>query len=122
MPQKLSVNLNHKEKVTMEIQITSRHNKASQTLQDTITAELQRMEKFIDNITSCHVILDSEHVDKTVEITMNAAGHQVVANAKADNLGKAIDEALAKTERQLKKLHDKITSHKASVPEMIPEL
>lgn len=106
----------------MEIQITSRHSKASQTLQDTITAELQRMEKFIDNITSCHVILDSEHVDKTVEITMNAAGHHIVANAKADNLGKAIDDALAKTERQLKKLHDKLTSHKTTVPEMISEL
>jgi ribosomal subunit interface protein len=106
----------------MEIQITSRHSKASQTLQDTITVELQRMEKFIDKITTCHVVLDSEHVDKTVEITMNAAGHQIIANAKADNLGKAIDEALAKTERQLKKLHDKIKNHKAIIPDMIPEV
>ncbi|HEX2956716.1 MAG TPA: ribosome-associated translation inhibitor RaiA [Chitinispirillaceae bacterium] len=106
----------------MEIQITSRHTKASQTLQDTLTAELQRMEKFIDNITSCHVILDSEHVDKTVEITMNVAGHQIVANAKADNLGKAIDDALIKTERQLKKLNDKLKNHKTTVPEMTPEI
>ncbi|MBN1604282.1 MAG: ribosome-associated translation inhibitor RaiA [Chitinispirillaceae bacterium] len=111
----------------MEIQITSRHNKASQALQDTITTELQRMEKFIDKITSCHVILDSEHVDKTVEITLSAPGHQVVASAKADNLGKAIDEALSKTERQLKKLNEKIKNHKTTVPDMvvpdmIPEL
>jgi putative sigma-54 modulation protein len=96
----------------MEIQITSRHNKASQTLQDTITAELNKMEKFFDKITSAHVVLDSEHVDKTVEITMNTQGRQVVAFAKADSIGKAIDEALAKTERQLKKLNQKIKSHK----------
>ncbi len=99
----------------MEIQITSRHNnKASQTLQDIITVELKKMEKFFDKITSCHVILDSEHVDKTVEITMNTLGHQLVATGKAENIGKAIDEALEKTERQLKKLNEKIKNHKAS--------
>ena len=98
----------------MEIQITSRHSKASQTLQDTITAELTKMEKFSDKITSCRVILDSEHVDKLVEITMSTHGHQLVANGKADNLGKAIDDALAKTERQLKKLNEKIKNHKVA--------
>ena len=99
----------------MEIQITSRHSKASQTLQDTLTVELEKMDKFLDKITSCHVILDSEHVDKTVEITMNAGGHPpIIATGKADNLGKAIDDALSKTGRQLKKLNGKIKNHKAS--------
>ena len=96
----------------MEIQITSRHNKASQTLQDNITAELKKMERFYDKITSCRVVLDSEHVDKVVEISMTTQGHQLIATAKADNLGKAIDSALAKTERQLKKLNQKIKNHK----------
>ncbi len=96
----------------MEIQITSRHNKASQKLQDNITAELKKMERFYDKITSCRVVLDSEHVDKIVEISMTTQGHQLIATAKADNLGKAIDSALAKTERQLKKLNQKIKSHK----------
>jgi putative sigma-54 modulation protein len=97
----------------MEIQITSRHTKASAILQDTITSELTKLQKFFEKITSCHVILDSEHMDKTVEITMNTMGHQVVATAKAENVGKAFDDALAKTERQLKKLNQKIKSHKA---------
>jgi ribosomal subunit interface protein len=96
----------------MEIQITSRHNKASQTLQDNITAELKKMERFYDKITSCRVVLDSEHVDKVVEISMATQGRQLIATAKADNLGKAIDSALAKTERQLKKLNQKIKNHK----------
>lgn len=96
----------------MEIQITSRHSKASQALQDTITAELNKLERFYDKITSCKVVLDSEHVDKIVEISMSTQGHQLIATAKADNLGKAIDSAMAKTERQLKKLNEKIKSHK----------
>jgi len=96
----------------MEIRITSRHTKASQDLQDTITAEINRLEKFFDKITSCHVVLDSESIDKTVEITMHAQGHEVVGQAKAENLGKAIDEAVEKVERQLKKLNEKAKSHK----------
>lgn len=98
----------------MEIQITSRHNKASQALQDTITDEINKMEKYFEKITSCHVILDSEHVDKKVEITMHTMGHQVVSIGKADNIGKALDEAIEKTERQLKKLNEKIKNHKGS--------
>ncbi|MFP4013903.1 MAG: ribosome hibernation-promoting factor, HPF/YfiA family [Chitinispirillaceae bacterium] len=105
----------------MNIQITSRHAKASQNLQETITAELNKLQKFFDKITSCHVILDSEHVDKTVEITMNTLGHQVVGSAKAENVGKAIDEAVSKVERQLKKLNQKIKNHKMEKCEISTE-
>ncbi|MCL2219472.1 MAG: ribosome-associated translation inhibitor RaiA [Chitinispirillia bacterium] len=96
----------------MEIQITSRHTKASQDLQETITAEVSKLEKFSDKITSCHVVLDAENLDKKVEITMHLQGHQVVGEAKADNLGKAIDDAIAKVGKQLKKLNEKEKSHK----------
>jgi putative sigma-54 modulation protein len=98
----------------MEIQITSRHSKASPSLQETITEELQKVGKFFDKISSCHVVLDSEHVEKVAEITMHTLGRQVVATAKAENIGKAFDEALAKAERQLKKLNAKIKNHKAA--------
>jgi len=101
----------------MEIQITSRHAKASQSLQDTITAELEKVGKYFDKITTCHVILDNEHDDKVAEITMNTHGHHVVGSAKAENIGKAFDEALAKAERQLKKIYEKIKSHKTHEPE-----
>jgi len=96
----------------MEIQITSRHSKASQDLQDTIAAEVSKLEKFYDRITSCHVILDSENLDKKVEITMSVQGSQVVGEAKAENFGKAIDDAVAKVGKQLKKLNEKEKSRK----------
>lgn len=96
----------------MEIRITSRHSKASQSLQDIITAELEKVGKYFDKIISCHVVLDSEHVDKTAEITFNTLGNQIVGSAKAENIGKAFDDALAKAERQIKKLNEKIKNHK----------
>jgi len=97
----------------MEIQITSRGDtKASQELQATISAEVSKLEKFYDKITSCHVIIGSEGLNKTVEITMSVQGHQVVGEARAENLGKAIDDAVEKVGRQLKKLNERVKSHK----------
>ena len=92
----------------MEIRITSRHSKASQALQDAITAELTKLEKFSEKIGSCHVILDSEHVDQTVEITMHVFDREIIGTGKAENIGKAFDLALEKVQRQLKKLNEKI--------------
>ena len=92
----------------MEIRITSRHNKASQSLQDAITTELTKLEKFSEKIGSCHVILDSEHVDQTVEITMHVFDREIIGTGKAENIGKAFDLALEKVQRQLKKINEKI--------------
>jgi len=96
----------------MDIQITSRHEKATASLQETITAEFSKLEKFYDRLTSCHIIIDNERGMDSIEVVMNVAGHAVTATAKAENIGKAIDEALMKTERQLKKINEMIKEHK----------
>ena len=96
----------------MEIRITSRHSKASQSLRDTITDQLGKLEKFAEKITSCHVILDSEHVNKTVEINTHSFNQSLSAKGKGDSIGKALDEALERIERQLKKVSEKIKEHK----------
>jgi putative sigma-54 modulation protein len=96
----------------MDIQITSRHEKASQSLQDTITDELNKLEKYYDRITSCHVILDAQRGHEIMEVVMNMAGHTITATAKSDNLGKTIDSVITKVERQLKKISEKIKTHK----------
>jgi len=108
----------------MEIKITSRQTvNASDSLRETITEELNKLEKFYDKITSCHVVLGSESMDKikTTEITMNIQGNQIAASAKAENIGKAIDEAIGKVERQLKKINEKAKEHKAPKMEIGPE-
>ena len=101
----------------MEIQITSRHEKTSQSLHDKITAELEGLQKFYDRITSCHVVLDKQRGKEIMEVVVHMAGHTVAATAKAENLGKAIDATVTKVERQLKKINEKIKSHKSSRPQ-----
>ena len=96
----------------MNIQITSRHSKVSKQTQDYLKSELINLEKFNDRMTSSHVILDSEHINKIVEIIINVQGSTVNAKAKSDNLGKSVDLALQKITRQLKKFKQKIKNHK----------
>jgi ribosomal subunit interface protein len=96
----------------MEIRIVSRHNKVSPSLQEAITADLKKLERFSEKITSCHVILDSENMNQTAAITMHAFNRELVALGKAENIGKAFDGALGKIERQLKKINQKIKGRK----------
>ncbi len=97
----------------MEINITKRHVKVPEGFQDQLTEKLDRLERFFEKITSCHVILDEEHTDKTVEIVMSIMGATLTAKAKADSLGAAADGAVSKLERQLKKSNERVKSHKA---------
>lgn len=96
----------------MNIQITSRRSKVSKDTQSYLKQELENLDKYYDRITSSHVILDNEHINKTVEIIVNVQGSTVNAKAKSDNLGKSVDDALSKVIRQLKKFKGKIKTHK----------
>ncbi|MGD9202410.1 MAG: ribosome-associated translation inhibitor RaiA [Chitinispirillia bacterium] len=96
----------------MNIQITSRHSKVSRETHRYLKKELTNLEKFCDRITSCHVKLDNEHVNKVVEINFSIQGNTINAKAKSDNLGKSIDLAIQKIKRQLKKNNQKVKNHK----------
>jgi ribosome-associated translation inhibitor RaiA len=48
-----------------------------------------------------------------LEVVIATAGHTVNATAKAASIGKAIDEAFMKAERQLAKIFGKRKDHKS---------
>jgi putative sigma-54 modulation protein len=97
----------------MDIRITCRHAKSSPELQQRITDELNKLERFYDRVTSCHVILDSEHGKQIVEVVMNGQGHAFSATGTDAVVGKAIIDAVSKIERQLIKLKEKVKDHHA---------
>jgi len=96
----------------MEFQITFRHSKASESLKQVIQDDLDKLQRFFDNITSARVILDTDSINKKAEIVLNLYNHTVTATSKAENIGKAWDEAIGKAERQLKKINEKLKNHK----------
>lgn len=97
----------------MDVRITSRHQtKTTKETHDRITDEMNKLDRYYDKITSCHVILESVHAAHTMEVVLNVRGQTLTATATEGVMSKAIDEAVAKIERQLKKINEKVKSHK----------
>ena len=100
----------------MNIQITQRHAKASHGVQEYLKGELETLVKYYSKITSCHAILDTEHGNDVVEITCSVLGKNIVGKAVEDNLGKAVEAAIEKVTRQLKKSNELLKEHQAKKP------
>jgi ribosomal subunit interface protein len=98
----------------MDIQITARHSKASESLKETIQAEVARFEKYDDRITTCHVIIDEEGPQKKIEIVVHTKKHQFAAHGLSESLGVALDEAVNHIETQLRKNSEKLKNHKGA--------
>lgn len=101
----------------MKIQFTARHFKATEEMKSMVQTELDRLERFFERITSCHCVLDAEKPSRlTAEITIGTRGKTLVAKAAADQMGKAIDQALSKIERQLKKANARKHDRRHTAP------
>lgn len=93
----------------MRVEITARHIDLSQNLKEYIESELKRLSKIYDRIIDVQVIYEPEaHSQYGVEIIINVPKKQLVIKQKADNETKAIDEAIEKMVRQLKKYKEKL--------------
>lgn len=98
----------------MRFQITARHFKASESLQSGLQDEIDRLEKYYERMNNCHVILDAEKKSRmTAEITVTLSGATLVAKAQSDVMSKAIDGALTKIEKQLKRKNAQKHDHRS---------
>lgn len=107
----------------MNLKITARHFTCSQELQDNIQKATEKLERFNDSITAIHVILDAEKkaVRKT-EIIIQIHDKSVCVSAQENNMHKALESALLKAERQLKKEKEKHKVHRGiKVSEVVEE-
>ncbi|OGJ87646.1 MAG: ribosomal subunit interface protein [Candidatus Raymondbacteria bacterium RifOxyA12_full_50_37] len=97
----------------MNIQFTARHFTASDMLRESITDQVRDLTRFFENIISVHVVLDAEDkLRRTAELVVATRGKSITGKGSGENMGKAVDQAFSKVERQLKKLNQKIKGHK----------
>lgn len=94
----------------MNVQITSRKFRASETLKNEIKTKLQTLEKYNSDILDASVILSYTHLKdsiKMVEINLNVPGKVFTATEEDDEYSKALTKVITKLEKQLKKLKSK---------------
>ncbi len=98
----------------MNIQITSRKFKATDSLKEHIKSELNNLEKYADAIHDAEVILSYIHPQNSIkqaEIILSVPNKVLKATEESDDFKKSVSAATEKLKRQLKKYKTQRIKH-----------
>ena len=98
----------------MQISISARHGDLSPKSQERIEEKVQKLSRFFDRLTAVQVTADLENRDAlSVEVRASAEHTEdFIATDQSNELMSALDSALHKVERQLRKHKEKLTGHR----------
>ncbi|MDD5716632.1 MAG: ribosome-associated translation inhibitor RaiA [Sulfuricurvum sp.] len=99
----------------MNVQIRSKDIKLTQHLNDHIATAIENFKRYHLDITSVNVIISKEKQDVGVEFDIHVAHAQPVVISDSDkDLDTAIDMAIERANKALRRLHDKVKDHHAT--------
>jgi putative sigma-54 modulation protein len=98
----------------MRISVTFRNKEGENWHKEYIDEKVKKLKKYIDNPVEAHVVLSVEKFRNVAEVNLMANGLNVNAKEEAKDMHLAIDNAIEKIERQLKKKKEKIRSQKTN--------
>jgi len=99
----------------MRISLTFRNTEGEDWQKEYVDERLNKIKKYIDRPMDVHAILSVEKFRNVVEVNMIADGLNINAKEEAKDMRLAIDNAIDKIERQLKKHKEKIRGHKTNM-------
>ncbi len=116
----------------MEVSVSGRHTTVSESLRRQAEEKIGRLEKYLDGMERAEVHFWEEknpRIDnkEICEVTMEGHGHHIRCKVSAPDGFTAIDLAVDKLERQLRKLKTKVNKRRRSrekphiEPELVPE-
>ena len=95
----------------MQVHITGRNVEVTTGIREHIYAKMERTLVDFPRIEDVRVILDLQKLTQFVEILVQGKDIHVEGHSSSDNLYTSIDQALDKTERQLRRLREKVQDH-----------
>jgi len=96
----------------MKISVTFRSAEGENWQKEYVEERLGKLKKYIDNPVDARVILSVEKFRNTAEINLSANGLNINSKEEEKDMHLAIDNAIEKIERQLKKRKEKIRGFK----------
>ena len=99
----------------MKISLTFRNTEGENWQKEYVDERFNKIKKYIDRPVEVHVILSVEKFRNVAEVNMITDGLNINAREEAKDMHLAIDDAVEKIERQLKKHKEKIRGHKANL-------
>ncbi len=103
-----------------EVSVTFRHLEATAALREYAVEKASKIRNYFGEPNEITIVLSSEKHRYTAEVTLKAG--RITANAKeeTEDLYSAVDAAVDKVDRQIKKHKDKIKHHKqGSMPQPV---
>jgi len=98
----------------MKISVTFRNKEGDGWHKEYIDQKLKKLEKYVDTPVEAHVVLSVEKFRNVAEVNLMTNGQNINAKEEAKDMYLAIDNAIEKIERQLKKRKEKIRGHKTN--------
>jgi ribosomal subunit interface protein len=95
-----------------DVTITCRHNDCDQKLKDSIIHEMLKLSRYHTHIIDGSVVIDKKNSSIKVEVSVRVPGLTITAANEDFNQAKALDTAVEKVKRQLKKLKSKVVDHR----------
>jgi len=104
----------------MRIEITARSIELTDLMREHIENRLLKLKRYLDGVLECHVVAQIERFIYKFEITLHGNGFDLFAEAHAEDLHVAFENAAEKMERQIRKLKDKIRRRRSRKPDTLP--
>ena len=95
----------------MQLAFTGRNLEITDALRRYAEEKIVRLQKFVDQITSAHVILSIEKHRQIAEVTLRVRELTIRGEESSDDLYCAIDVVVDKIERQIVRYKEKIVEH-----------
>jgi putative sigma-54 modulation protein len=102
----------------MRIEITARALELTDTMKEHIETRLAKLRRYFEGVLECHVYGHLERFIYKFEIKLHGNGFDLFAEAHAEDLHVAFENAAEKMERQVKKLKEKIKGRRSRKPDV----
>ncbi|CAA6806534.1 MAG: 30S ribosomal protein S30 [uncultured Campylobacterales bacterium] len=103
----------------MNVSVTGKHVELTEPMKNSALGGMESLKKYNLDIISANAIITGIHGGKTfnVEFTVNVAHKDtVVIHEEHDDVYAAIDIVTQRTQKSLRRYHDKLVDHKAEKP------
>lgn len=97
----------------MKISVTFRNTEEEGWQKEYVDDRMKKLNKYIDAPADVHVVLTVEKFRNVAEINVLTNGLNIIGKEESKDMHLAIDNAVEKIERQLKKHKEKIRIHKS---------
>ena len=97
----------------MQSRTTARHFDLTDGLKSFVEKEIQKLEKYFNNIIDTHLILDAEKSRMTAELKVKVQGTVLTSKVRTFDMYESVEKVIGKMEQQLKKYKERLKDKKA---------